>query len=73
MDRTKKPVRIALQPRTEILFIERHSDGAWCLWISHDANQTTGTYIKLNNNGSVERVTLHADGSEDVLEIKPRD
>ena len=44
--------------------------GAWILWVSANINMTLGTYIKLNDDGTIERVTINPDGTEDVFVIK---
>lgn len=80
--------RIGIQPGTKALRLERNpfgsrpiieanrhyhfEPGSWCLWINtHDFTQ--GTYLKLYDDGMVERVTLHADGREECNLIKPKD
>ncbi len=47
--------------------------GAWMIWINANINFTLGTYIKLNDDGSIERVTVETDGTEDVFVIKKKE
>jgi len=51
---------------------EHNPYGAWMIWINANINFTLGTYIKLNDDGSIERVTVLTDGTEDVFVIKKR-
>lgn len=52
--------------------VEQRTLGAWMIWINANINFTLGTYIKLNDDGSIERVTVETDGTEDVFVIKKR-
>jgi hypothetical protein len=42
----------------------------WRLWLMANGDFTLGTFIQLLDNGVVNRVTWHEDGTETVLEIK---
>ena len=44
--------------------------GYWRLWLMANGDFTLGTFIQLLDNGVVNRVTWHEDGTETVLEIK---
>ena len=44
--------------------------GAWMIWINSNIDFTAGTYVLLHDDGTVQRVTVHLDGSEDVFDIK---
>ncbi len=78
---------IGVPPNTKLLRIERivprkvhlrssdppiPRDGAWMIWINANINFTLGTYIKLNDDGSIERVTVETDGTEDIFVIKKK-
>ncbi len=77
---------IGVQPNTRLLRIERvpakcvssevdiynTSEGAWMVWINANINFTLGTYIKLNDDGTIERVTVLTDGTEDIFVIKKK-
>ena len=43
--------------------------GYWRLWLMANGDFTLGTFIQLLDNGVVNRVTWHEDGTETVLEI----
>lgn len=72
-------IRIGLQPRTKALRLERNvagpnrTVGSWCIWISAAADYNTGTYLKLYDDGTIERVTLYDDGHEEVFTVKGPD
>ena len=42
----------------------------WRLWLMANGDFTLGTFIQLLDNGKVNRVTWHADGTETVFEVK---
>lgn len=75
----KLPIRISVPPNTKAYRIERNvrgridNVGSWCLWIHPSLDFSQGTYLKLYDDGAMERVTLHADGSEDAMTVKERD
>lgn len=85
---TRPTTTIGVQPNTKLLRIERIQprdvylrssdpsiphDGAWMIWINVNINFTLGTYIKLNDDGSIERVTVNPDGTEDIFVIKKKE
>lgn len=43
----------------------------WRLWLSFDKHMQFGTYLVLHDDGSIDRVTQHTDGWEQVMKIKP--
>jgi hypothetical protein len=47
--------------------IIRHSH--WRLWLMANGDFTLGTFIQLLDNGVVNRVTWHEDGTETILEV----
>ncbi len=42
----------------------------WRLWLMANGDFTLGTFIQLLDNGKVNRVTWHEDGTESILEVK---
>lgn len=45
----------------------------WIIWLSYNEDRDEGTYLILNQDGSVWRETTHGDGSTSVVTIKPAD
>lgn len=43
----------------------------WRLWLSYDRNMEFGTYLMLHDNGAITRITVHPDGWEQTMTIKP--
>ena len=41
----------------------------WRLWLMANGDFTLGTFIQLLDNGVVNRVTWHEDGTETILEV----
>ena len=84
----KTGITIGLQPRTKALRIVRtlrvtdaigraicegqYEDGYWLLWIN-TSNFKEGTFLRMHDNGMMERVTVYEDGTELVSIIKPED
>ena len=71
-------IRLGLQPGTRALRLERNASdnekgGGWVLWISPNTDFTAGTYMYLRDNGSIERVTLHEDGTETTFLVRQPD
>jgi hypothetical protein len=68
----KIPQRVALQSpirqlRVEYLPIE---NGIWRIWLTANGDFTLGTFIQLCDNGTINRVTWHEDGTETVFEVQ---
>lgn len=63
------PQRVALQSPIKQLRVEYSSNESWMIWLTANGDWSLGTYISLNNDGSIQRVTLHADGTESVFEV----
>lgn len=73
---------LTIPPKTSLLSIERIWVGGtsnrapmWAIWIATNANelakpqaQRQGTYLLLNSNGSVDRVTVDGD-TETVMRV----
>ena len=63
------PLRFELPSPARQLRIE-YIQPASRLWLMANGDFTLGTFIQLLDNGVVNRVTWHEDGTETVLEIK---
>ncbi len=46
-----------------------HTPNSWMIWLNANGNFTLGTFIELKNDGTIDRVTWHPDGSESRFEI----
>ena len=62
------PLRFELPSPAQQLRIEREI-GHWRLWLMANGDFTLGTFIQLLDNGVVNRVTWHEDGTETVLKV----
>jgi len=75
----KPPIRISVPPNTRAYRIERNNVGrienigSWVLWLHPAPDFNSGTFLKLYDDGSMSRVTLYPDGSEDVMVLKESD
>ena len=78
----KATIPIAMPPNTRVLRLERllhtedfgfHVEGTWKLWLSHNLTLTLGTFLLLHDDGSIERVTLREDGTEETFKVKHGD
>lgn len=65
-------LRVGIQPGTKALRLERFS-AFWALWINAAPDFSQGSLLRLYNDGAVEYVTIHADGTESVLRTKEAD
>jgi hypothetical protein len=68
------PLRFELPSPARQLRVEREmgsnwGDGHWRIWLMANGNFTLGTFIQLLDNGTVNRVTWHEDGTETVREV----
>ena len=63
------PLRFELPGRVRQLRIERIKE-TWRLWLMANGDFTLGTFIQLLDNGTINRVTWHEDGTETILNIK---
>jgi len=41
----------------------------WRIWLTANSDFTLGTFIELNHNGTIQRVTWHEDGTESIFDI----
>jgi|TARA_R110000822_G_scaffold12978_7_gene46684 hypothetical protein len=64
------PQRVALQSPIRQLRVEYSSNEAWIIWLTANGDWSLGTYISLNNDGTIQRITLHEDGTESVFDLK---
>jgi len=64
--------RIPLQARMQAVRVERIGT-EWRIWLSHDAECSTGTYIALHDDTSMERVVVYPDGGEDRFVIREKE
>jgi|TARA_R110002110_G_scaffold201454_3_gene412477 hypothetical protein len=64
------PQRVALQSPIRQLRVEYSSNKAWIIWLTANGDWSLGTYISLNNDGTIQRITLHEDGTESVFDLK---
>jgi hypothetical protein len=63
-------IPIGVPPGTRVLRIERVLGDHWMIWL-HTSDYTHGTFLRLYDNGAIERVTVRADEGDDVATIKP--
>lgn len=61
--------RIKLQARTEQVRMQHMPGNIWRMWVSHDVTMTHGTFFEFHPNGSIERVTVNLDGTEDRFAV----
>ena len=80
-------VTVGVQPGTKLLRIERlprrtilmdwgnepvEGTGAWMVWINANRTFTAGTFVCLHDNGTIDRVTVNPDGTEEVFVVKSK-
>jgi hypothetical protein len=69
------PMKFIPQTAIKVLRVERGSCVSldvlecWRIWMTANGDFTLGTYIELCDNGDVNRVTWHEDGTETVFRI----
>jgi hypothetical protein len=67
------PKRVPLQSPIRQLRVSRvdteTSNGYWQLWLTANGDFSLGTFIQLCDNGTINRVTWHEDGTESVFEV----
>jgi hypothetical protein len=63
------PSRFQLSSAIKQLRAER-IDTYWRIWLMANGDFTLGTFLQLCDNGSINRVTWHEDGTESVFEVK---
>ena len=73
-----KYVPVGVPPRTRVQHVVRIPGAGWHVWLAVDNMQKAyhewlGTFLLLADDGSVTRVTLRDDGTEHLMEVKPRE
>jgi hypothetical protein len=70
------PLKIGLPGGLRQLRMEKVPDDeiydesfSWIIWLGANADFTLGTFIKLGGNGTVQRITLHPDGTESIFDV----
>jgi hypothetical protein len=66
------PKRIPLQSPIRQLRVS-HTNRGWQLWLTANGDFSLGTFIQLCDNGTINRVTWHEDGTESVFEVNEDD
>jgi hypothetical protein len=56
--------------KEERLMYNKANPHHWRIWLMANGNFTLGTFLQLLDNGAINRVTWHEDGTEDVFEVK---
>jgi len=66
------PLRFGLPGGVKELRVERVNTEArhWRLWLMANKDYNLGTFIQLCDDGKINRVTWHEDGTETILEYK---
>jgi hypothetical protein len=75
------PLRFELPSPAKVLRVERYmqiggdmmSMTGWRMWLTANGDFTLGTFIQLCDNGDINRVTWHPDGTEDIFIVKDED
>lgn len=71
--------RVGIPPRTPLVALfevqDAFNDTAWHLWIAvrdpqAPYSQWQGTYLALDRDGGITRVTIYDDGHEEVMVVK---
>jgi len=72
----KTPMRIPLASNIKQLrvdnFVKQTYMGpatCWRIWLTANGDFTLGTFIQLNYDGTVQRITWHEDGTESIFDI----
>jgi hypothetical protein len=71
--------RLTIPPETRLLSVERLSNRRWAIWILTNETglqknhyERDGTYLLLNNDGSIHRETISGGVIVDLLEVMPK-
>jgi len=62
------PLKFPLPMDIKVLRVERAKD-SWRIWLMANGDYSLGTFIQLVDDGTVNRVTWHNDGTESVFEV----
>ena len=64
------PLKINIQSPIRDLRVDRFDQhNCWRIWLAANGDFTLGTFIQLNDNGTIQRVTWHEDGTESIFDI----
>lgn len=70
--RVPRPVT-GISPTAQTPLLEFRTFGEsvpkWIVWLAYNPNRDAGTYLILNNDGSIIRETTYPDGSVEVAQI----
>jgi len=62
---------IGVQPGTKLLQLRYlPQTQSWKLWLHHDRQMQFGSFLILSPSGSIERITIRPDGTEEVFRVK---
>ena len=72
------PLKIHIQSPIRDLRVSKHETyiadcNSWRVWLTANRDFTLGTFIQLCPNGVINRVTLHADGTDSIFRIDSDD
>jgi hypothetical protein len=68
---TKATVPIAIQPGTKLIQLRYETEThTWELWLHHNLTMQHGTYLRLEVDGGIERVTVRPDGTEETFRVR---
>ena len=70
--------RLTIPPNTHLLSIERLPHNEWAIWIHTNSNELrkpheerNGTFLQLNNDGSIDRITVTGGETVDFITVLP--
>ena len=64
------PLKVNLQSPIRDLRVDHFDQhGCWRIWLTANGDFSLGTFIELNYDGTVQRVTWHPDGTESTFDI----
>ena len=74
------PQRVPLQSPIKQLRVEydvgkfgikwKAIDSGWRIWLTANKEFTLGTFLRLRDDGMIQRITWHEDGTETIFEIR---
>lgn len=62
------PLKFPLPSALKQLRVER-SKTSWRIWMMANGDYTLGTFIELLDDGRINRVTWHPDGTDSIFEV----
>lgn len=65
------PMAFTLLSATKTIRASRFNDH-WAVWLTANGDYTIGTYIALYDDGHIDRITLHEDGTQSIFRLKDR-